>query len=407
MRDGEFRQCCAVDTADSLIRRRDDPMAMMEKTRFFGRIVRMAAVASALGLLALVPLPAQISPPQFEVDPSWPKPLPDLWVTGAVGGVCTDAQDHVFILNRGGLTENELDSGRQAPAVIEFDTAGNVVNSWGNRDILPEALHGCFVDRENNIWLSGSGGGVVQKYTHDGGKLLLQIGTSGMVDSSNGTVGGLALNSSHAGFFRPSAVAVDPGNGDVYVADGEEPGSNHRVAVFDRNGHFLRQWLLQSAISGADAADGSDTSMQVPHCVTLGNDGLVYVCDRRGDGVQVFDKMGKFQKSIAIPYEPHGRYRPGPGHVPRAWGTAVWIGFSPDREQSLMYVVNEDDERVDVLDRAGGKVLASFGRAGHQVGEFTFAHTLAVDSKGNIYVAELGGEEAGNRVQKFTKVGSR
>ena len=369
--------------------------------------IAKAALAVAIGLLCLLPASAQSSAPRFEIDPSWPKPLPDLWVTGSVGGVCTDAQDHVFILNRGGLTENELDSGRQAPAVIEFDPAGDVVNSWGDRDLLPEALHGCFVDRENNIWLSGSNDGVVQKYTHDGRKLLLQIGTRGVADSSDGTIGGVALNSSHAGFFRPSAVAVDPGSGDIYVADGEEPGSNHRVAVFDRYGHFLRQWLLQSATAEVATPAGGNAFMHVPHCVALGNDGLVYVCDPRGGRVQVFDRTGKFRKDIAIPYEPHSQYRPAPGHMPRAWGTAVWLGFSPDREQSLMYVLNEDDERVDVLDRAGGKVLASFGRAGHQVGEFTFAHTLAVDSKGNIYVAELSGEEAGNRVQRFKSVSSR
>jgi DNA-binding beta-propeller fold protein YncE len=368
--------------------------------------VTEAALALALGLLSLLPLAAQVSPLKFEVDPSWPKPMPDRWVTGSVSGVCVDAQDHVFIVNRGGLTENELDSGRQAPPVIEFDATGNVVNSWGDRDILPQGLHGCFVDHENNVWLSGSGGGIVQKYAHDGKKLLLQIGTPGVVDSSDGTLGGVALNASHTEFFRSSAVAVDPRNGDVYVADGEEPGSNHRVAVFDRNGRFLRQWVLHGTKGEGDAADAGNAFPQVPHCVALGNDGLVYVCDPRNDQVQVFDKTGTFQKAIAVPYQPRSAYRPGPGHVPRAWGTAEWIAFSPDQTQTLLYVLNEDNEQVDVLDRASGKVLVSFGRAGHQVGEFTFAHTLAVDSKGNVYVAELGGEEAGNRVQKFKRTGS-
>lgn len=366
------------------------------------RLARSAALAIALALVSSLVSAAQTGSPRFEVDPSWPKPLPGLWVTGAVAGVCTDARDHVFILNRGGLTENELDSGVQAPAVIEFNPTGEVVASWGDRNLLPEGLHGCFVDRENNVWLAGSDDGVVQKYTHDGRKLLLQIGTRGMVDSSDGTLGGLPLNSSHAGFFRPSAVAVDPASGDVYVADGEEPGSNHRVAVFDRSGHFLRQWGLQNTATDADpGARESKAFNDVPHCVALGHDGLVYICDPRRDRVQVFDRSGKFERNIAVPYEPRSQYRAGPGHLPRALGTAAWIGFSPD--QSSMYVLNEDDEQVDVLDRASGKVLGNFGRAGHQVGEFTFAHSLAVDSKGNIYVAELGGEEAGNRVQKFRK----
>ena len=380
----------------------------------------VAAPAAALAMLFMIlcthALAAQGNPPKYEVDPSWPRPLPNKWVTGAVTGVCTDAQDHVFIVNRGNLTENELDSGRQAPPVIEFDPQGNVANSWGNREILPEGLHGCFVDYQGNVWLAGSDDTFVQKYSHDGSKLLLQIGQKGVADSSDGTMQGIALNSSHTGFYRPSAITVDPTNGDVYVADGEEPGSNHRVAVFDRNGRFLRQWVLHRTKAEMEAGEG-DEFMQVPHCVAIGNDGLVYVCDRRGDRVQVFDKMGTFQKEILIPYETQSSHRvnygertqpPGPGYLPRAWGTAGWVGFSPDQAQRFMFVLNEENEQVDIFDHASGKLLSSFGRPGHQAGEFSHGHTMAVDSKGNIFVAEVGvGNEAGHRVQKFRIVASR
>ena len=147
--------------------------------------------------------------------------------------------------------------------------------------------------------------------------------------------------------------------------------------------------------------------MHIPHCVAIGNDALVYVCDRRGDQIQVFDKMGNFKKNILIPYEKRSQYEAGPGHVPRAWGTAEWLAFSADRAQEFMFVLNEDNEQVDVLDHANGNILSSFGRAGHQVGELTFAHTLAVDLKGNVYVGEAGGDEAGNRVQKFKIAGSK
>jgi len=370
----------------------------------------VAAPAAALAMLFMIlcthALAAQGNPPKYEVDPSWPRPLPNKWVTGAVTGVCTDVQDHVFIVNRGNLTENELDSGRQAPPVIEFDPQGNVANSWGNRETLPEGLHGCFVDYQGSVWLSGSDDTFVQKYSHDGSKLLLQIGQKGVADSSDGTMQGIALNSSHTGFYRPSAITVDPTNGDVYVADGEGPGSNHRVAVFDRNGRFLRQWVLHRTKAEMEAGEG-DEFMQVPHCVAIGNDGLVYVCDRRGDRVQVFDKMGTFQKDILVPYEKRSQNVPRLGHVPRAWGTVEWLGFSADRMNRFMYVVNEDNEQVDTLDRSTGKVLSTFGRAGHQVGGFTFAHTLAVDSKNNVYVGEAGAEEAGNRVQKFKLIGGQ
>jgi DNA-binding beta-propeller fold protein YncE len=374
-----------------------------------------AVLVIVLAMFCVLRLYAQGNPPKYEVDPSWPKPLPDKWVTGSVGGVCTDAQDHVFIVNRRNLTDNDLDAAYQAPTVIEFDPQGNVANSWGDPNILGSGRHACYVDYENNVWLPSNQDGIVQKFSHDGSKLLLQIGTKGVIDSSDGTVAGVALNSSHTGFFRPGSVAVDPSNGEVYVADGEEPGSNHRVVVFDRNGKFLRQWVLQRTKAEAAAGVG-DSFMQVPHCVAIGNDGLVYVCDRRGDRVQVFDKMGNFKKNILVSYETQSPLRvnygertqpPGPGYVPRAWGTAGWVGFSPDQTQKFMYVLNEENEQVDIFDHTSAKILSTFGRPGHQAGEFSHGHTMAVDSKGNIFVAEVGvGNEAGHRVQKFKIVGS-
>ncbi len=353
-----------------------------------------AGLAVALGFLYLAPLHAQGKAPKFEVDPSWPKPLPNLWVTGGIGGVCVDSRDHVFILNRRDLTDNDLDAGHQAPAVIEFDPEGNVVNSFGDPETTPNTPHGCTVDSENSFWMTGTGDGVVQKYTHDGSKLLLEIGKRGVVDSSDGTAKGKALNSSHAG-----GIAIDPKNGDVYVADGETPGGNHRIAVFDRTGQFLRQRDLHRT-----EAETGDAFVPVLHCVAMDNDGLVYVCDRRAHRIQVFDKMGNFQKNIPVEFEQTSKLPAGPEHVPGALGSAVWVGFSRDPAQKYIYVVNQDNEKIDILDRASGKVLSSFGRVGHQAGEFTYAHFLAVDSKGNIYVAEVG---TGKRIQKFRMMGGQ
>lgn len=372
---------------------------MKKKTNF----VRIAAVSAgltmALVFLCLAPLHAQSKAPRFEVEPSWPKPLPNLWVTGGIGGLCIDSRDHVFILNRRDLTDNDLDAGNQAPVVIEFDPDGNVVNSFGDPDTTPNNPHGCAVDAENNLWITGTGDGIVQKYTHDGSKLLLQIGKRGVVDSSDGTAKGKALNSSHAGFFKPAGIAIDPKNGDVYVADGETPGGNHRIAVFDRAGQFLRQWDLHRT-----EAETGDAFVPVLHCVALDNNGLVYVCDRRGHRVQVFDKMGNFQKNIPVEFEPMSKVPAGPEHQSGALGSAVWVDFSRDPGQKYMYVINQDNEKVDILDRASGQILSSFGRPGHQTGEFTYAHFLAVDSKGNIYAGEVG---TGKRIQKFKMVGGR
>ena len=358
-----------------------------------------AGLAIAMGILCVAPLHAQGNAPKFEVDPSWPKPLPNLWVTGGIGGVCIDSRDHVFILNRRDLTDNDLDAGHQAPVVIEFDPEGNVVNSFGDPETTPNTPHGCAVDADNNVWLTGNGDGIVQKYSHDGSKLLLQIGKQGVVDSSDGSPKGKGLNSSHTGFFKPAGIAIDSKNGDVYVADGETPGGNHRIAVFDRTGQYLRQWDLHRT-----EAETGDAFVPVLHCVALDNNGLVYVCDRRGHRIQVFDKMGAFQKNIPVEFAPMTKLPAGPEHVSGTLGSAVWIAFSRDAAQKYMYVINQDNEKIDILDHASGLLLSSFGRVGRQPGEFTYAHFLAVDSKGNIYVTEVG---TGKRIQKFKPVGGR
>lgn len=330
---------------------------------------------------------AQGNGPKFEVDPTFPGPLPENWAVGQVSGVCVDAQDNVFIVNRSNITEKEAEIAQQAPPYIEFSNGGKFLNSFGDWKTVPNTTHGCFIDSQNNFWTAGNGDGIIQKYSHDG-KLLMQIGKRGVVDTSDGTLKGRALNSSHTQMFMPSGIAVDPGNGDVYVSDGY---GNSRIVVFDKDGKFLRQWGHQGTKEEADAGVGG-AFMQVVHCVAMSNDGQVYVCDRQGDRIQVFDKMGNFKKNIWIK---RGR------SLPDNWGTTWWIGFSPDHEQKYIYVADGGDEQVKILDRNSGEVLSGFGRPGHQIGEFDHGHTLAVDSKGNIYVAET---DWGRRVQRFKPV---
>ena len=144
-------------------------------------------LVSAIGIFDPVPAQAQ-QVPRYEVDPLWPTlPLPDRWLTGGLGGMCIDGRDHVFILNRQNVVPEDLDGARLAPPVIEFDPDGNVVRSWGDPNRLGDRLHDCHVDADHNVWIVASGTGVVQKYSSDGGELLLQIGESGLYDSSDGT----------------------------------------------------------------------------------------------------------------------------------------------------------------------------------------------------------------------------
>jgi NHL repeat-containing protein len=348
--------------------------------------------------------------PQYVVDPFWPKPLPNdpdtgkPWVTGEVAGSCVDSRDHIFTVNRGynnGLVAPETVVAVPSPPVVEYDGHGNVVNAWGNAAILPNGVHGCFVDYQDNVWIAGNGDGIVQKYTRKG-DLLLQIGTRGMCDwPANGNTCGNSgadptANQSKTLLNQPADVAVDPTNGDIYIADGY---GNHRVVVFDSKGVYLRQWGSVGDGPGQfGAGDGGH-----PHCIVLGNDGLVYTCDRGQDRIQVFDKSGKLVK--IIPVIP-GTGTPGIGTAGSAWD----VEFSPDRRQELMFNADGGNEVVWTFNRLaalagatltatpGQGILAGFGRPGHNAGEFTFLHTVAADSKGNLYIAETVG---GRRIQKF------
>jgi sugar lactone lactonase YvrE len=331
------------------------------------RLGLCAALTMVVGAGIHTSLRAQGAAPRYEIDMTWPKPLPNSWVLGGLGGTCVDARDHLFILNRQDVLEGELNAGNLAPPIIEVDPAGNVVNSWGDANLLDSRLHSCHVDKDGNIWIASAPSGMVQKYTRDGSKLLLQLGKKGVFDSSDGTVKGTPLNSNAAQFFMPSSIYVDPQNGDVYVSDGESRGGNKRIAVMDRDGKFLRQWQPEG--------------METVHCMTMAKDG-----------------QGSLKKTIEVPWTPVTA--PAGGKPKQSGGATVAIDFSRDGEQRLMFVVNQNNSQIEVLDRETGKKLSSFGRVGRYPGQFDQAHGIAVDSKSNVYIAE----NRGRKIQRFKPV---
>jgi hypothetical protein len=370
------------------------------------------------------------------VDPYWMRPLPNFWVTGEVAGTCAAAQDHIFMVTRGfqtgGLASPEgvgganitgiigsINQSKAAPPVIEFDQIGYVVNTWGNpalvpagqpfagqNAVLPNGLHGCFVDFQGNVWIAGTSDGVVQKYSHDGSTKLLTIGSKfscddGLGGSINctGTGGGNVGRTgvSHTLLNLPADVAVDSGNGEVYIADGF---GNHRVVVFDAAGNYLRQMGGVGTGAGQFAAGVAGQAQGHPSCVVLPNNGLVYACDRGNDRINVFTKgsgttPGTFVTAIPV--------IPGTAAL-GTLGSGSDISFSPDAAQTFMYVADGANERVWIMNHAAAlagqpAIRGSFGNGfGHDTGEFTVLDTLTVDSKGNAYTAETTG---GRRLQRF------
>jgi hypothetical protein len=327
--------------------------------------------------------PARLSPPTFEVDPAWPKPLPDGWAVGPVSGITADARDHIMIVQRAEPIREA--GGRPAPPVLEFDPDGKVIKSWGGPGAgfdWPEQVHGITIDYKDRVWISGNGSkdAHVVSFTRDG-KFLRQIGRAGMSGGSNDTA-----NLGHATQMR-----VDPQNDELFVSDGEN--GNHRVIVFDSNtGAYRRHWGAYGARPDDAAAAGRFSAASPPprqfgsavHCLRIARDGLVYACDRSNNRFQIFRKDGSFVKEVFIAKETSG--------------ATVWdIDFSPD--QRFMYVADGTNQKVWILQRDTQQVLGSFGGPGKATGQFaTSLHDIVVDSKGNLYTGEAA---TGGRVQKF------
>jgi len=327
--------------------------------------------------------------PRFIVDPFWPKPLPNRWLLGQVAGVAVDAQDHVWIVQRPRtLSEDEKGATFSpprseccvpAPPVIEFDSEGNVVQAWGGPGAgydWPQNEHGIFVDAQGNIWLAGNAEKDAQilKFTRDG-RFQMQIGKPGM---SGGDADTKNLN-------RPADVRIDPAANELYVADGY---GNHRVIVFDAGtGAYKRHW----GANGRPPGDPSVKQFQNPvHCVRIATDGLVYVCDRRNNRIQVFRKDGTFVKEFLVAPSTLG-------------GGSVWdLDFSADRGQTFLYTADGENNHIWLLRRDDGTVLSHFARSGRYAGQLHLVHNMAVDSKGNIYTTEV---DNAKRVQKFVYQG--
>lgn len=353
--------------------------------------------------------------PAFQYDASWPKPLPNNWLPGNIGAMAIDNRDHVWIVQRPGSTTSlseqygltgEGECCFPAPPVMEFDPAGNLVQAWGpihdaKGQLLgkqtwgpvptvewPTSEHGIMVDHNGNIWVDNNNApSQIVKFTKDG-KFLLRIGKQEAA-SSNDT----------ANFAGPTGMVIDPKRNELFVADGYR---NRRVIVLDaETGAYKRHWGAYgkrppdgpqggNPIEGKYDPNVRSQQFATVHCIAMSSDGLLYVCDRVNNRIQVFRFDGTFVKEALVAPNTRG------------FGAVHAIAFSPD--QRFLYVGDGANKKVWILRRDDLRIVGSIGSGGRAGGQFLIVHALAVDSKGNLYVGETVDN---NRVQRFTFTGMR
>lgn len=379
-----------------------------------GGLAALLAGAAIVSLpVAAQSVPAKVLAPRFEVDPMWPKPLPHHWILGSVVGVAVDKDDHIWVTHRGVQTvdenENRLDTKTAnccavAPPVLEFDQAGNLLRHWGGPGAgyeWPTAMHQITIDHEGNVWLGGNGidDSQILKFTKDG-RFLLQVGKKGARKKPGAAKGEgqYGATADYAGdsndpdsFGKVAQVFVDRTANEAYVADGY---LNKRIAVLDATtGKMKRAWgaygskPVDTALPDYDPTAPISKIFRNPvHCAQLSVDRLLYVCDRRNDRIQVFTPEGKFVKEAFYDTNTKG-------------SGSVWdITMSRDPQQRYLYIADGTNNLIRVVDRQSLKLLTTFGDGGRQPGQFYGVHSLATDSKGNLYSTETW---EGKRVQRF------
>ncbi|HEX5102747.1 MAG TPA: peptidyl-alpha-hydroxyglycine alpha-amidating lyase family protein [Pirellulaceae bacterium] len=297
--------------------------------------------------------------PWYVVDPNWPeKPAEYEWA--AMPGMAVDAQDNIWTFNRG------------QPPVQVYRPNGKLVRAWGD-DTIGSAHH-LKIDRNGNIWIADIGLHVVRKFS-PGGEILLTIGTPGK----------RGADQTH--LHAPTDMAISPA-GDVFVSDGY---GNNRIVHFDAKGKYVKEWGQMGV---------GPTDFSLPHAIAMDSQGKLYVADRNNVRVLVYDQAGKLLDTWADVICPWGFCMTAKdelwvcGSSPMPWredpdypGAPV---SCPPKDQVVM--------KFNTLGRLLQLWTVPKGEDGkEQPGDLNWAHCVAVDSQGNLYLGDI----IGKRAQKF------
>jgi DNA-binding beta-propeller fold protein YncE len=293
-------------------------------------------VAAALPALAEL----KSGPPMnYAVVQDWAQ-LPKGWNFGECSGVDIDKNDNVWVFNR------------SPHPVIQFDKSGKMLQAWSDMPVT--TAHGIRVDPDGNIWTVDVAAHRVMKFTSSG-RLLMMIGQVGGNPGPN--------NDTKDGLNRPANLTFSP-SGDFFVADGY---ANSRVVKYNKDGEYQLHWGVKGT---------GDGEFNLVHDVALDSQGRVYVADRTNQRVQIFDQKGKFLGKWTDVGSPWGLY-----YV---------------RRENALYMCDGVNDRICKLN-LDGQVLGVLSSHGKIPGKLDFPHSIAVDSTGAIYVAEIKNW----RVQKF------
>lgn len=290
----------------------------------------------------------------YEVIINWAK-LPEGWSFHEVSDVAVDSQDRIYVFARG-----------EHPMIV-FDREGNFLSSWGEGAF--KRPHGVTVGLDDTLYCVDDGDHTVRKYTLDG-QILMTLGTPGQA---------APFQSGHP-FNRPTKVALDPKTGEFYVSDGY---GNSRVHKYSPDGKLLFSW----GGSGTDPGE-----FNTVHSICTDREGFVYVADRENHRLQIFDPSGKYITQWNNIHRPCGL------HISSDEKELLYVGELAPRLPVNKYIPNVG-ARVSIYN-LGGKRLARIGdiRPGLAPNQFVSPHSVAADSRGDLYIGEVSWTALGSKL---------